>query len=200
MLNRFSSVSRSTPSRSKAASSARNGDGDPSTTRTSSIWSAVRGKRSGTQNSAFSFLSSTFRRQSTKTGGPDPWTRKNRLMHPHKVKTKNGTIVEVFFGSESMSIDGTPFKYAEMVLWSHSPSCFKLTTMQSNEQIEIILYPCEDGPSTTELNEMIGMRVAQLVTEQTGCSEEEARILATKEATDAEMRIAGEVIDTWGKT
>ena len=162
--------------------------------RTATAWSAVRARRS-VSSSFSSFLTSPFRRSSAKPG-PDPWSRKQRLMRAHSVKTADGRVVEVFFGTESVSLDGAVIKYSDIVFWSHSTACFKLTFVTTSERVEVALFPTEGGPSPHEINEMMGMRVAQLVADQTGCSEDEARDLATREATESELKLVSTAIES----
>jgi hypothetical protein len=124
------------------------------------------------------------------TGGPN----NARLMRTHKMCTKSGEVVEIFFGYDALTVDGRPVAYGDVVFWSHSASHWKLTYMSltSGKRREIVLYPYdrEKGPLPSDLTEMIEQRIARLVKDQTGCTTERAIRMATREATETELQQA----------
>jgi hypothetical protein len=126
------------------------------------------------------------------TGGSN-----SKLMKTHKMQTKAGDTVEVYFGYDALSINGRAIPYSDVVFWSHSASHFTMTYLSksSGRRKEVMLYPTEKGPRPSELTDMLGTRIAKLVADQTGCSEEKAMRMATAKANEAELREAVEAIE-----
>ena len=113
-------------------------------------------------------------------------------MRSHKMQTKSGQPVDIFFGYESLTLDGRVVSYNDVVYWSHSASHWKLTyvSVSSGKRREVVLYPIDKdkGPLPSDLTEMIEIRLARLVKDQTGCTDERAIRMTTKEATEGELR------------
>jgi len=139
-----------------------------------------------------------------------------KLMRSHKMQTKSGQPIEVqffspntraeprkltaaagqqvFFGYESLTVDGRAVSYNDVVYWSHSASHWKLTFISpsSGKRRELILYPIDKdkGPLPSDLTELIELRLARLVKDRLGCTTERALRLTTKEASEGELQEA----------
>lgn len=121
-----------------------------------------------------------------------------KLMKSHRMQTRNGDAVELYFGYDALSMNGRSIAYGEIVFWSHSASHFTMTFLLKNtaaKRKEVVLYPTTHGPKPSEITEMISMRIARLLADQTGCSEEKAIRMATQRANDNDLRQASEQLD-----
>lgn len=120
-----------------------------------------------------------------------------KLMRTHKMQTKSGEPIEVYFGYDSMSLNSRSISYGDVVFWSHSASHFTMTYLskQSGRRKDIVMYPVDKGPKPSDLTEMLSVRIARLVADQTGCSEEKAMRMATAKANDEELKEAGLALD-----
>ncbi|KAH9261076.1 hypothetical protein BASA81_000780 [Batrachochytrium salamandrivorans] len=121
-----------------------------------------------------------------------------KLMKSHRMQTKNGDAVELYFGYDALSMNGRSIAYGEIVFWSHSASHFTMTFLLKNtaaKRKDVVLYPTTHGPKPSEITEMISMRIARLLADQTGCSEEKAIRMATQRANEHDLKQASEQLD-----
>jgi len=120
-----------------------------------------------------------------------------KLMRTHKMQTKSGEPVEIYFGYDALSVNGRSIPYGDVVFWSHSASHFTMTYLSktSGRRKDIVLYPTDKGPKPSDLTDMLGKRIARLVADQTGCSEEKAIRMATAKANESELREAVQALD-----
>lgn len=118
-------------------------------------------------------------------------------MRTHKMQLKSGDPVDLYFGYDALSMNGRSIAYGEIVFWSHSASQFTMTFLVKNtaKRKDIALYPTAHGPKPSEVTDMLSMRIARLLADQTGCSEERAVRLATTKANDAEVKQATDQLD-----
>lgn len=170
---------------------------------TSRAWLASLRKRTLSVESLSNMFSSVGRQDPNRkeslnsgagslTGGSN-----SKLLKTHKMQTKSGEPVEVYFGYDALSINGRSIGYSDVVFWSHSASHFTMTYLSksSGRRKDVVLYPTEKGPKPSELTDMLGVRIARLVADQTGCSEEKAMRMATAKANEAELREAVQALD-----
>lgn len=151
----------------------------------SNLFSSVGRTDHGRRESANSMTGSI-------TGGSN-----SRLMRTHKMQTKSGDPVEVYFGYDALSINGRSISYADVVFWSHSASHFTMTYLSKStgRRKDVVLYATEKGPRPSDLTDMLSVRIAKLVADQTGCSEEKAMRMATAKANEAELKEAVQALE-----
>ena len=170
---------------------------------TSRAWLASLRKRTLSVESLSNMFSGvgrqdTNRRESLNSGGGSLTGGSNsKLMRTHKMQTKSGEPVEIYFGYDALSINGRSIGYGDVVFWSHSASHFTMTYLSktSGRRKDIVLYPTEKGPKPSDLTDMLGVRIARLVADQTGCSEEKAMRMATAKANETELREAVQALE-----
>ena len=168
---------------------------------TSRTWLASLRKRTLSVESLsnmFTTRSDSVRRESqNSTSGSLSGGNNSKLMRSHKMQTKSGDPVDIYFGYDALSINGRSIAYGDVVFWSHSASHFTMTYLSkaSGRRKDVVLYPTEKGPKPSSLTEMLGTRIARLVADQTGCSEEKAMRMATAKANESELREAVQALD-----
>lgn len=132
------------------------------------------------------------RESANSAGGSLTGGNNTKLMRSHKMQTKSGDPVEVYFGYDNMSVNGRLIQYSDVVFWSHSASHFTMTyiSKSTGQSKNMVMYPTDKGPRPSDLTDMLSARIARLVADQTGCSEEKAMRMATAKANEAELQEA----------
>lgn len=106
---------------------------------------------------------------------------------------KKGEEVSLKFGHDYLSVNGELILYEHVIYWGHSKRCFKVSYVEnmstaSQDRVDISLYPGPNdklGPSSYA--QVLQSKVAALYKEMTGCSEDEALDVASKEVGKAEV-------------
>ena len=106
---------------------------------------------------------------------------------------KKGEEVSLKFGHDYLSVNGDLILYEHVIYWGHTKRCFKVSYVEnmstaSQDRVDISLYPGpSDKLSASGYAQVLQAKVAALYKEITGCSEDEALGVASKEAGKAEV-------------
>lgn len=106
---------------------------------------------------------------------------------------KKGKEVSLKFGHDYLSVNGELILYEHVIYWGHTKRCFKVSYVENMStatqgRVDISLYPGpNDRLGAKGYAQALQGKVAALYREMTGCSEDEALDVASKEAGKAEV-------------